>query len=229
MGRGGEKMEKIGPISRSALSLPAMFSLLLLGCAHKILVEIPSKIDLQSYQTIGIIEFSSSSKDAADKLNQLATQNFMNVIQRAQPQVRFLELGSQGQLLKSVGRERIDPEAIKALGKRHGVQTIFTGTYEISELKPRIRLGEDLASVNASANVRLSLTARHWDATSGATLWTNSRYGEWQLANVSKDSGRPIAFSISTAEERYGNFIAKLVYAVTEDFRPRYEERKVEK
>ncbi len=100
-----------------------IFSVFALACAHKIVVEIPPRIDLHPYQTIGIVEFSSNS---TAKLNQLATQQFMNVIQNAQPQVRFLELGPEEQALKLVGRERLDPDAMKALGKKYGVTTLLS-------------------------------------------------------------------------------------------------------
>lgn len=210
----------------SRLFLPVMFILLLLGCAHKILVEIPPKIDLQSFQTIGIVEFSSNF---TDQLNEFATQKFMTMVQSAQPQVRFLELGSQKQLLKTIGHDRMDPETIKAIGKKYGVKTIFSGTYEISEVKPRVSLGEDLSSINASAVVNVSMTSKHWDTETGATLWTNSRYGEWPLANVKKSSGGIISFKVSDPEDKYGQFIGKLAYAITEDFRVHYEERAVPK
>jgi L,D-peptidoglycan transpeptidase YkuD (ErfK/YbiS/YcfS/YnhG family) len=203
-----------------------MFILLLFGCAHKILVEIPPRIDLQSYQTIGIVEFSSNS---TDQLNEFATQKFMAMIQTAQPQVRFLELGSQEQLLKAIGHDRMDPEAVKAIGKKYGVKTIFGGTYEISEVKPRVSLGEDLSSINASAVVNVSMTSKHWDTETGATIWTHSRYGEWPLASVKKGSGSAIFFSVSDPEDKYGQFIGKLAYAVTDDFRAHYEKRVVPK
>ncbi len=206
----------------SRLVLPVMFILLLLGCAHKVLVEIPPRIDLQSFQTIGIVEFSSNS---TDQLNDFATQKFMAMIQSAQPQVRFLELGSEKELLKAIGHDRMDPETIKAIGKKYGVKTIFAGTYQISEAKPRVSLGEDLSSINASAVVNVLMTSKHWDAETGATLWTNSRYGEWPVAGVKKGSGGIISFNVSDPEDKYGQFIGKLAYAVTDDFRAHYEER----
>lgn len=198
-----------------------------LGCAHKkIVVEIPPRIDLQPYQTIGIMEMSSNSTEA---LNQLATQRFMSDIQRAQPQVRFLELGAQEQALQAVNRDRLDPDALKALGKKYGVTTIFSGSYEISELRPKVSVGDDLSSVSASASVSVAMVAKHWDTATGATLWTTSRNGQWPVASLSKDSRSPVSFSLSVPEDRYGQFIRKLVDAVTDDFRPRYETRKVPK
>jgi len=206
-----------------------MFSVFALGCAHTIVVEIPPRIDLQAYQTIGIVEFSSNSTNATEKLNQFATQKFMSVIQSAQPQVRFLELGPEEVVLKSIDRARLDPDAMKALGKKHGVSTMFTGTYEISNVKPKVRLGEDLSSVSASANVNVSMVSKHWDTGTGATVWTNSRQGHWPVASVQKDTRNPVSFSLSIPEDQYEQFIGELVYALTNDFRPHHEKRKVPK
>ena len=208
------------------LGVPVIFTVFVLGCAHKVLVEIPPRIDLQSYQTIGSVEFSSNS---TDQLNEFATQKFMAMVQSAQPQVRFLELGSQEPLLKAVAHDRMDPEAIKAIGKKYGIKTIFTGSYEISEVKPRVSLGEDLSSINASAAVNVSMTSKHWDTETGATIWTHSRSGEWPLAKVNKGAGNALSFSVSAPEDKYGQFIGKLAYAVTGDFRTHYEKRVVPK
>jgi hypothetical protein len=204
----------------------AILSLLVVGCAHRITVEIPPRIDLQTYQTIGIVQFSSNS---TQKLNQFATQKFMSVIQSAQPGVRFLELGPEDRVLKSIGRQRLDVEAIKVLGKKHGVGTIFSGRYAISKAKPKVRLGDDLSSVSASANVSVSIVSKQWDTGTGATVWTNSRHGQWSVATVHKDLLHPVSFSVSNPKDRYEEFIGKLVYALTNDFRPHYERRKVAK
>jgi len=215
---------------RSTLTVPfwrfVALSILFAGCAHTVVVEIPPRVDLRSYQTIGIIEFSS---DSEEPLDQYATERFMAAVQHAQPSVRFLELGSREAVLQSVNRKQLDPDALKAIGKKHGVHSVFTGTYDISNVKPKVRLGEDLSSIKASAIVNLSLVSKHWDTVSGATLWTNSRSGGWSIADVAKKTGRSVSFSVSLPEDQYEPFIAKLVYAVTDDFQPHYEKRKVPK
>ncbi len=159
-------MGRIGLKLKAKYFGPCLLAILSVACAHKVVVEIPPRIDLQTNQTIGIIEFSSNS---TDKLNQYATQKFMSYVQGGQPQVRFLELGSEKELLSSVGHERMDPQAIKAIGKKYGVTSIFTGNYEISEMKPRISLGQDLTSINASAMVNITMAIKQWEAASGAT------------------------------------------------------------
>ena len=112
--------------------------LMALGCAHTVVVEVPPKIDLQPYATIGIVEFTSSS---GEDLNRIATQQFMSCIQDAQPGVRFLELGPEDRLVEKLGRTALDIEAIKDIKKTYGVESIFTGSFDISNVSPRVRVG----------------------------------------------------------------------------------------
>jgi len=216
-------------VSRVAYAAWGMVALGLVACAHKIVVEIPPRIDLSGYGTIGIVQFSSPSAKATEQLDRLATERFMAAIQQAQPGVRFLELGSQRDMLTSIRRDAWDPDAVKAVGKAHGVQTVFTGRYDISNAKPKVSLGEDLSSVKAAAIVSVSLTAKHWDTGTGATLWTATRSRNWSIADVDKEAGRPVSFSVSVPEDRYGQFVSKVINAATDDFRPHYEKRKVPK
>ena len=195
------------------------------GCAHTVVVEIPPKIDLKSYKTIGIVEFSSNSRES---LNQIATQKFMGVIQNAQPQVRFLELGPEDQLVKKLGRNSLDIEAIKAIEKKYGVSSIFTGSFEISDVKPKVSIGTDLSSVRASAVVNISMVSKHWDTVSGATIWSNSRQGHWKVAGIHSDS-KDISFSVNKSEDQYGRYLEELAFAVTDHFRPHYEKRNAPK
>ena len=195
------------------------------GCAHTVVVEIPPKIDLQSYKTIGIVEFSSNSRES---LNQIATQKFMGVIQNAQPQVRFLELGPEDQLVKKLGRNSLDIEAIKAIEKKYGVSSIFTGSFEISDVKPKVSIGTDLSSVRASAVVNISMVSKHWDTVSGATIWSNSRQGHWKVAGIHSNS-KDISFSVNNPEDQYGLYLEELAFAVTDHFRPHYEKRNAPK
>ncbi len=204
-----------------------MLAMLAFGCASRtVLVALPPRIDLQSYKTIGIVEFASEPTDA---LNQVATQRFIAVIQASQPNVRFLELGPPAQLLRSAGRERIDPEMMKIVGRQHDVDTVFTGGYEISSLKPQLSIGQDLSSMSASARVRISLSVKQWDTKSGATLWTNARYGEWPVAKVRTGAGQPVLFSVSDPRDRYAEFMAELIGVVADDFGVHYERRPVAK
>jgi len=195
------------------------------ACAHTVVVEIPPKIDLQPYKTVGIVEFTSNSRE---NLNQIATQKFMGFIQNAQPQVRFLELGPEDQLLRKLGRNSLDIEALQAIEKKYGVSSIFTGGFEISDVAPKVRIGTDLSSIRASAVVNISMVSRHWDTASGATIWTSSRQGHWEVAGFNSNS-KDISFSMNGPEDQYGRYLGELAFAVTDHFRPHYEKRNAPK
>lgn len=208
-------------LAPGAWSLAAL-AMLAAGCASRTVeVEIPPRVDLRS-STIGLIGFTAVP---ADKLTQTTTQRFMAAIQAAQPGVRFLELGTMDQLLRVVGRERIDPETIQIIGKRYKVDSVFTGSYEISDAKPKVSFDRD--TLRASAWVHISMAARLWDTKDGATVWTHSRNGDWPVAKLRVEAGQPVSVNVSDPEDRYGDFMRQLVRAVTEDFRPRYETRRV--
>jgi hypothetical protein len=192
-----------------------------LGCAHTVVVEIPPKIDLQPYKTIGIVEFTSNSNE---NLNQIATQKFMGFIQNAQPRVRFLELGPEYQLVRKLGRNALDIEALKAIEEKYGVSSIFTGSFEISNVRPKVSIGTDLSSIHASAVVNISMVSKHWETVSGATIWSNSRQGHWKVADIHSNS-KDISFSVNTPEDQYGRCLEELAFAITDHFRPHYEKR----
>ncbi len=191
------------------------------GCAHTVVVQIPPKIDLQPYGTIGIVEFASNSQE---NLNQIATQKFMGFIQNAQPQVRFLELGPEDQLVKKLGRNSLDIEAMKAIEEKYGVSSVFTGNLEISNVQPKVSIAKDLSSLRASAVVNISMVSKQWETASGATIWSNSRQGHWKVAGI-RSNANDISFSMNAPEEQYDRYLEELAYALTDNFRPHFEKR----
>lgn len=201
--------------------VPLVTVLSAFGCAHTVVVEIPPKIDLQPYETIGIVEFSSNSNE---NLNRIATRKFMEFIQNAQPRVRFLELGPEDLLVDTLGRTSLDIETIKAIKGKYGVSSVFTGRFEISDMKPQVSIGTDLSSFRASAAVTISMVSKHWDTGSGATIWGNSRQGNWKVAGIQSNS-KDISFSMNDSEDQYGRYLEELAFALTDNFRPHYGKR----
>jgi hypothetical protein len=205
--------------------LYAALAMFVLGCGSKtVLVQVPPRVDLRAYQAIGVVEFAPES---ADNLGQTATQQFMSAVHASQPGVRFLELGPMDRLLSEVHRDRVDPETVKLLGKRHNVDSVLTGTYEVSESIPQVSFEKDLSSVRASAKVQMSLTVRLWDAKSGATIWTKTRQGEWSVSKVKMEAGPSVGVRVSDPRARYPEFMQQLVRAATSDFAVQYERRPV--
>lgn len=215
-------MKKYSQLSFLAILAVLLFCFSLSGCASKVTVRIPPRIDLQPYQTVGIIGFSSNSSES---LNRFATRKFISIVQANQPGVRFLELDDEG--IKPQENGEYDRETLLMIGKKHNIDTVFTGNFELSELKPSVSFTDTLKGVNASAMVRILLNLRHMDTKTGAIIWSNAGRGKWPLASVRKVKDSPFLFTLNFPPEQYEDFIAQLIAASTKDFQVLFERRKV--
>jgi len=81
----------------------------LLGCSSTVLVQVPPRMELRSYGTLGIVEFASSAGPA---LGARATREFQAHIHAAQPGTGIVELGTREALLAAVGSRELDAEAV---------------------------------------------------------------------------------------------------------------------
>lgn len=199
----------------------------LAGCASTELVRIPPAVDLSRYGTIGIITVKATGSDDP-QIGALATQKLMQNAQEAQPRTAFLELGSEAQVLASVGKKQLDPAAIQAIGAKHKVAAVVFGALDVSPVSPNVKLSLDLSAIRAQAQVNASLAVRLLETTAGATAWTASRSGTWTLANVSAGLGS-ISGGVSDPAKKYRQMVTDLTYSVTQDLRPSYERREVKK
>ena len=197
---------------------------LLCGCSHTEKVLMPPAVDLRSYKAIGVIDFSTN---VGSDLKQYVTQNFIQSVQSAQPGVRFLELGDEAHVLTRVGRKQLDPEAIRLIGGTYNVEALLFGQFNLSELKPNIRLSSTWQSMHAGAYVEASLMAKLWETASSITLWTNSTVAKESVATLAVDANGNFGFGASDPEDTYGNMVPDLVYTNTSDFRTYYIYRKV--
>lgn len=196
------------------------------GCAHTEKVPAPPIVDLQAYNQIGVIAFDAN---ADDTLTQYLTQHFLQAVHALQPGVRFLELGSQEQLLKAVQRTQLNLEAIKALGRKFQVDAILYGHLALSAMKPDVQLSSLLTSMSAQAYVTGTLSAKLWETGSGATVWTSASSRKTSMANLSVSKHGPVNLGYSDPQEKYGQLVQGLVHDTTMDFQPRYVYRKVKK
>ena len=196
-----------------------VFVFLLPGCSSKQKVLVPPRIELAAYNNIGIIEFTSNSEDW---ISSRATQNFMQQIQTAQPDVRFLELGTAETLLRSIGANRLDGAAIKAIASTYQVKAIFTGHLEITVFKPEIRWNPTATTAKAEAYLEGHLTAKFVEGFSGATLWTLASRAKKSVGAIKLNKSGPIGIRISDPHAEYEPLIHKLVHKNTRDFYPYY-------
>ncbi len=194
------------------------------GCTKTITVELPPQVDLKSWPVIGIVDFAA---DTHKDLAPAATQKFMMRIQSAQPGVRLLELGSKEQVLQALHRRELDPETIKSIGDKYGVQAVLLGRLEISDVKPSVAFSPDLTAASANASVNGELSAKLLETATGATVWSNGAHGKWSVGGVTLTSGGLSNVGFIDPKEKYEQMLRDLTWTATNDFRPRYEKHQV--
>jgi hypothetical protein len=198
------------------------------GCSstRTVLVDVPPRLDLKSYGTLGVIDFASNY-DAAT--NTRATREFVTQIHGAQPGTRVLELGPREALLASVGVKQLDAEAMRRIGVKSNVDAIFVADIVYSDPKTDIRIN-DLSKLdgNLRTEVRGDLSVRLVEAKSGASVWSGSSWARRQVNRVSVSASQGISGSTSDADPR-NEMVPSLVQYATEDFRPSTVRRTVPK
>ena len=191
------------------------------GCSHTVLVNVPPRMDLKGYGTLGVVDFASNYSAAAAGR---ATQQLQEHIQSAQPGTRFIALGSRETVLAAVGRNQLDADAAKRIGKKYGVDAVFLGEIAYSDPKTDVRVN-DLAKLDAGVRteVRGDISARLVETASGASVWSNSGWVRRQIGRVNV-SENGLSGSITKSDPRE-EMVAALVYQLTYDFRPTTERR----
>ena len=153
---------------KSILLTVCVAVLVLAGCAR---IYVPPAIDLDPYQVVGLIEFSSDTKG---DLTEYVTQRFIESITEDQEKLRIVELGDEATVLAAIDQTSLGPDAFKAIGEKYNVKTVFTGALNVSDVTPSISIGPGFGIASFEAKVNARLTARLVETETGATLWTNS-------------------------------------------------------
>ncbi len=187
----------------------------LVGCASpKVLV--PPRMELSVYHSVGLIVFTSNAKGG---LAEYTTQQFMQSVQTGQPGVRILELGDAERVLQAIGHTELNFEAMRAIGAKWGVDAVFAGHLDVTDLKPQIDVRSLLTTLSLQADVEAGLRMRLVETASGATVWTRGAHGKAPVALVHARSRGPVEFGAQDPEEAYGKLVHQLVNRITHDFR----------
>jgi hypothetical protein len=197
----------------------------LVGCGPTIRVPVPPRVDLGAYPMVGLVVFTSN---ANHDLEHYCTKRFMQAVHAAQPGTRVIELGTEPQVLASVGARHWDAATLRAIKKMHGVDVVVMGELELKEVRPDIRISST-GGVSARADVQASLSAKLVETSSGASMWTDWSQVTSNIAHVrfnDRGSGR---FGASNLDAVYGEMVGKLVHNITADFRTHYVTRRVSK
>lgn len=107
--------------------LVAFLMLFCLSCGSFMLV--PPEMDLIAFEKVGLIQFSA--ENAEGPLDELATQVFIETIMQSQRGVQVIELGTLDEVLNKIGAQKLDQEAVQAIGESYGVSSFFHGDISI--------------------------------------------------------------------------------------------------
>ncbi len=201
-------------------SLAALPIATLLACGGS-RVLVPPRIELRQHEVLGIIEFDTNREG---KLGPLATQRFMEAARVDQGLVRIVELGTRDEVLREVNSRRLDQTTYRALGQRYGLNTVFIGELDISDIRPAIRITPNLTDMTVAADVDATLTVQMVEIETGASLWSRSASVTRRVGQVSV-FGREVVFDADEPERAYGDLVDALVGYVTQDFRASWERR----
>lgn len=204
-------------IEMKKFTLSLIFVLVTLNCGKKVWVA--PKIDLNTYNKLGLITFSSKTKG---KLTGFVTQKFMEEIQRAQPGTPIVELGTEEKVLRAVGKDHLDLDAIIAVGERYNLDAIIAGNLEVTNINPKINLNTFLTAMSVEAEVEASLSTKLIETIDAATLWSNSARGKKTVGHITLSPGGIAVFDAQDPEKAYGELAHWLAVRVTEDFRSHY-------
>jgi hypothetical protein len=190
--------------------------LLFFGCGPVVLI--PPEIDLIPFERVGLISFSL--ENAEGRLDEIATQRFLQDITFHQRGVQIIELGTLVDVLTKIDKPAIDQEAAFAIGEQFDITSFFYGKISVSDIKPKIDISALLKSMRVQAVFNMSATARFISTETGATLWTDSVQRKDSLAYLSMEQGQIPFFDVRDQEETYRELIERLIFALTRDFRP---------
>ena len=196
----------------------AIAGVLALACAKRNVVEVPPRVDLHEFETIGIIQFESSAKG---NLAAFSTQRFIETLQESQPGVRVLELGRASEIEGIDKDGRIDYRAAKKIGDKYHVDALIIGELIVKDVRPHVDVMQVLTTMTVSADVDAALITRMFETDQGATTWTRSSSASRTVAQVGV-SGKTVRFDAQHPEQAYGELVNALVYDITYDFRPSY-------
>jgi hypothetical protein len=196
----------------------------LAGCTRTQLVSVPPRIDLKSYGTLGVVEFTSNAGAAVDAR---ATRGFEERIHAAQPGTPLLELGSREKVLAAVGARELDAAALKRIGAKYSVDAVFLGEIVYSDPQTKVQI-TDLTRLEGSAKTTLrgDMSAKLLETRSGAAVWSSGSWATRTIGGVSVSAQGGVSGGMREGDPRELMLPAMLDH-LTGDFRPSTVKRRV--
>jgi hypothetical protein len=194
------------------LALVAM----LWACSKTVLVSVPPRMDLQRYETLGIVEFESNAGRA---IGARAARQLQEEIQSAQPGTRFIELGDRDAVLASVGGTQLDVAALRRIREKYGVAAVFVGEITYSEPTMDVKV-RDLSRLEGGvrSEVKGDIASRLVETATGASVWSRSAWARRQISSLQLSAERGISGGMKDSNPHEA-MLPALAYELTHDFR----------
>jgi hypothetical protein len=205
-------MRKFAGFAGMLLSLATLW-----GCSHTVTVPVPPRVELQSFGTLGLVDFASNSNPA---INAQTTREFESHIHAAQPGTRIVELGTRESLLAAVGSRQLDAQTLRKIGEKYGVDAVFVGSLNYSEPKTEVKV-TDATKLEGGVRieVRGDISSKLVETRTGASVWSSSAWARRQLGRVNLSAEQGVSGVMRSSNPRE-EMVPSLVYHLTEDFRP---------
>ncbi len=173
-------------------------------------------VDLTEYGRIGFIDVSSS---AEGEIAKIASQELVEkIMQIDKDKITVVELGSEEEILQTLGRARIDPETIQMIGKKYNLGVVVSSHLDISDVRPQIDISLIKESFGVKADVDASLIVKLFETEGGGTLWSDSVQDTESIASVRIGSGGLLNFDAGPPEKAYGKLVRNLVRKISRNF-----------
>ena len=189
-----------------------------ISCSPKIIA--PPEIDLLNYERVGLISFSINKVDT--QLDEIATELFLQEINRIQKGVQVIELGTLDEVLGQINKANLNQEAVKAIGEHFGVASFFHGEIEVADVKHSSREVKLLVTsrVLLKTTFNSSLAIKLYSTETGTTLWADSANKKKTLDHIIYSKEGTPDFDIEEQNEVYKELTEDLVQELIRDFRP---------
>ena len=197
------------------------------SCARTVNVYYPPRFDLTQFGRLGMITFSDN---AHPSVAEYATEQFQNQIHSAQMGIPIVELGTEEEVLKSIGSNHLNLDAMQKIGQQYNVLAVFNGSVVYSDVKTNVNL-KDITEFKASVNTTLNatLSVKLIETEGGATVWSDSTSWKRKLGKVSVNENTGISVGTKGYDDAYRKLIPDMVKDITRDFRGRYVKERVNK
>lgn len=190
---------------------------LLAACSRTALVQVPPRVNLASYGTLGVVAFASNGGPAVEAR---ATRDFQAHLHGAQPGTRLVDLGSREKVLAAVGAREFDLDALKKIGEKYGVDAVFLCDVTYSDPQTRVKI-TDLTRLAGSAStlIRGDVACKLVETRTAASVWSSGAWATRQLGRVSVSPERGVVARGDSEDPRVAMLAAMLGH-LTDDFRP---------